>query len=58
LPTAPDVLKVPSTILVSTTLVDDVSFWRAPGQPHPAVQITDSFIPQVLKAADLNWKVP
>jgi len=27
------------------------------GRP-PAGQITDSFIPQVLKAADLNWKIP
>src|SRR5258707_5209619 len=31
---APDVLKVPITTLVSSTLVDDVSFWRAPGQPQ------------------------
>jgi hypothetical protein len=117
LPKAPDVLKVPSSTLVSTTLVDDVSFWRAPGRPQavlaweqahlprrftpedagfgppswdrtfslspvPGVlnardlvvemtgagngqtsirvdaQITDSFISQVLKVADLNWKVP
>ena len=28
------------------------------GQSQPALQITDSFIPQVLKAADLNWKIP
>jgi hypothetical protein len=32
--------------------------FSAGGQPQPALQITDSFIPQVLKAADLNWKVP
>jgi hypothetical protein len=31
---APDALKVPITTLVSTTLVDDVSFWRVPGRPH------------------------
>jgi hypothetical protein len=38
LPKVPDLLKVPSSTLVSTTLVDDVSFWRAPGQSlvHPA----------------------
>jgi len=28
------------------------------GKQQPALQITDSFIPQVLKLADLNWKVP
>jgi hypothetical protein len=28
------------------------------GKPQPALQITDSFIPQVLKLADLDWKVP
>ena len=31
---APEALKVPISTLVSTTLVDDVSFWRAPGQPQ------------------------
>jgi len=28
------------------------------GKPQPVLQITDSFIPQVLKLADLSWKVP
>ena len=28
------------------------------GKPQPALQITDSFIPRVLKLADLNWNVP
>jgi hypothetical protein len=28
------------------------------GQQQPALQITDSFIPQVLKLADLHWNVP
>jgi hypothetical protein len=31
---APEALKAPITTLVSTTLVDDVSFWRAPGRPQ------------------------
>jgi hypothetical protein len=31
--------------------------FSAGGRPQPALQITDSFIPQVLKLADLNWKV-
>ena len=32
--------------------------FSADGQPQPALQITDSFIPQVLLAAGLNWKIP
>lgn len=28
------------------------------GKPQPMLQITDSFIPQVLKLAGLPWKVP
>jgi hypothetical protein len=31
--------------------------FSAGGRRQPALQITDSFIPQVLKLADLNWKV-
>src|SRR5258706_16303958 len=31
---APDALKAPITTLVSPTLVDDVSFWRAPRPPR------------------------
>jgi hypothetical protein len=32
--------------------------FSADGKRQPALQITDSFIPQVLKLADLHWKVP
>jgi len=32
--------------------------FSAGGKRQPALQITDSFIPQVLKLADLHWKVP
>jgi len=28
------------------------------GKRQPALQLTDSFIPQVRKLADLDWKVP
>jgi len=28
------------------------------GKRQPALQLTDSFLPQVLKLADLNWNVP
>jgi hypothetical protein len=28
------------------------------GKRQPALQITNSFIPQVLKLAGLHWKVP
>jgi len=32
--------------------------FSAGGERQPALQITDSFTPQVLELADLNWKVP
>jgi hypothetical protein len=32
--------------------------FSADGNPQPALQITNSFIPQVLKLAGLHWKVP
>ena len=32
--------------------------FSAGGKRQPALQITDSFIPQVLKLAGLHWKVP
>jgi len=32
--------------------------FSAGGRQQPALQITDSFIPRVLKLADLNWKIP
>ena len=32
--------------------------FRADSKWQPALKITDSFIPQVLKLADLDWKVP
>ena len=32
--------------------------FSADGKQQPALQLTDSFIPQVLKLAGLHWKVP
>jgi hypothetical protein len=32
--------------------------FRVDGKQQPALQITDSFILQVLKLAGLHWKVP
>jgi hypothetical protein len=32
--------------------------FSAGGKQQPALQITDSFIPQILKLARLHWKVP
>jgi hypothetical protein len=46
LPKAPEVLKVPSSTLVSTTLVDDVSFWRAPGQPQAVLAWEQAHLPR------------
>ncbi len=28
------------------------------GKQQPALQLTDSFIPEVLQAAGLSWKIP
>ncbi len=32
--------------------------FRTGGKRQPPLQITDTFIPQVLKIADLHWKIP
>jgi len=45
LPQAPDALKVPITTVVSTTLVDVVSFWRAPGQPQAVLAWEQAHLP-------------
>jgi len=58
LPTAPDVLKVPSSTLVSTTLVDDVSFWRAPGQPQAVLAWERAHLPRRFKLGDADFGPP
>jgi hypothetical protein len=58
LPTAPDVLKVPSSTLVSTTLVDDVSFWRAPGQPQAVLAWEQAHLPHRFTPEDADFGPP
>jgi hypothetical protein len=58
LPKAPDVLKFPSTILVSTTLVDDVSFWRAPGQPPAVLAWEQAHLPRRFTPGDADFGPP
>ena len=52
---APDVLKTPSTTLVSTTLVDDVFFWRAPGQPQAILAWEQAHLPRDFTPADADF---
>jgi hypothetical protein len=58
LPTAPDALKVPSSTLVSTTLVDDVSFWRAPGQPQAVLAWEQAHLPRRFTPEDADFGPP
>jgi hypothetical protein len=55
LPKAPDVLKVPSSTLVSTTLVDDVSFWRAPGQLQAVLAWEQAHLPRRFTPEDADF---
>src|SRR5215472_7174999 len=58
LPKAPDVLRVPSSTLVSTTLVDDVSFWRAPGQPRAVLAWEQAHLPRRFTPEDADFGPP
>jgi hypothetical protein len=55
---APDVLKVPISTLVSTTLVDDVSFWRAPGQPQAVLAWEQAHLPRRFTPGDADFGPP
>jgi hypothetical protein len=56
--TAPDVLKVPSSTLVSTTLVDQVAFWRAPGQPRAVLAWEQARLPRRFTPGDADFGPP
>jgi hypothetical protein len=58
LPQAPDELKVPITRLVSTTLVDDVSFWRAPGRPQAVLAWEQARLPRPFTPGDEDFGPP
>jgi hypothetical protein len=55
---APGALKVPITTLVSTTLVDDVSFWRAPGQPQAVLAWEQGHLPRRFTPDDADFGPP
>jgi hypothetical protein len=55
---APDALKVPITTLVSTTLVDDVSFWRAPGRPQAVLTWEQARLPRPFTPGDEDFGPP
>jgi hypothetical protein len=55
---APDALKFPSTILVSITLVDDVSFWRAPGGPQAVLAWEQAHLPRRFTPEDADFGPP
>jgi hypothetical protein len=54
----PDVVKEPITTLVSTTLVDDVSFWRAPGQPQAVLAWEQAHLPRRFTPEDADFGPP
>jgi len=55
---APGVLKVPISTLVSTTLVDDVSFWRAPGRPQAVLAWEQAHLPRRFMPGDADFGPP
>jgi hypothetical protein len=55
---APDALKAPITTLVSTTLVDNVSFWRAPGQPQAVLAWEQAHLPHRFTPGDEDFGPP
>ena len=57
-PRAPDGLKVPITFLVSTTLVDKVSFWRAPGRPQAVLAWEQAHLPRQFTPGDQDFGPP
>ena len=58
LPKAPDALKVPITTVVSTALVDDISFWRAPGQPQAVLAWEQAHLPRRFTPGDADFGPP
>ena len=58
LPKAPDILKVPSSTLVSATLVDEVSFWRAPGQPQAVLAWEQAHLSRRFTPGDAGFGPP
>jgi hypothetical protein len=58
LPKPPEVVKIPISTLVATTLVDDVSFWRAPGQPQAVLAWEQAHLPRRFTPEDVDFGPP
>jgi hypothetical protein len=58
LPKAPDALKVPISTVVSASLVDDVSFWRAPGQPQAVLAWEQAHLSRRFTPGDADFGPP
>jgi len=58
LPQAPDALKTPITTVVSTALVDHVSFWQAPGQPQAVLAWEQAHLPRRFTLGDEDFGPP
>jgi hypothetical protein len=54
----PEVVKVPISTLVATTLVDDVSFWQAPGQPQAVLAWEQAHLPRRFTPEDADFGPP
>jgi hypothetical protein len=54
----PEILKVPSSTLVSSALVDDVSFWRAPGRPQAVLAWVQAHLPRRFTPEDAGFGPP
>jgi hypothetical protein len=55
---APGALKGPITTVVSTALVDDVSFWQAPGQPLAVLAWEQAHLPRRFTLGDADFGPP
>ncbi len=55
---APAVLRVVSSTIVSTALVDDVSFWRVPGQPQAVLAWEQAHLPRRFRPEDADFGPP
>jgi hypothetical protein len=55
---APDVLKAPSSTLISTTLVDDVSFWRVRGRAQAVLAWEQAHLPCRFTPGDADFGPP
>ncbi len=55
---APALLKAPISTLGTTTAVDDVSFWRAPGQPQAVLAWEQAHLPRSFTPEDADFGPP